>query len=174
MSDYSREDNIHTIGIEIHNTPLEGKVTKPALNALDWLTKQLRGQFNIPLRNIRTHRDVAVFCGTNKKGRKIDPSGITDAEFNAWVQSLDGLITYEVTNPANVYVRQSPQVNPYNIAGILRYGDRFECDVLKSDELGQSINGNNQWAHIYRGTSNGVPVDHLGFVHTVNLKRVYD
>ena len=174
VSDYSTEDNIHTIGIEIHNTPKEGNVTKLAWSSLDWLVKSLRSQFQIPLQNIKTHREVAVFCGTNKKGRKIDPSGITDSEFNAWVNSLDGLITYEVINPANVYIRQSPQVNDHNIAGILRYGDRFQCDVLKLDEQGQSINGNNQWAHIYRGVSNGVSVDNLGFVHTVNLKRIYD
>jgi hypothetical protein len=77
-----------------------------------------------------------------------------------------------VINTRGVNVRQSPQVNDHNIAGTLQYNDTFIGDVIKKDELGKFINGSNEWVHILKGTSRGLPVDQLGFVHKSNLQKV--
>ncbi len=170
--------NPYSIGIEIHNTPTEGHITIYQQESLTWLVELLMQQFNIPRSNIETHRYVAVFCkGHNlagKKGRKIDPSGFPDNEFYAWRNTLNvaNYMTFKVMQPKGVNIRQSPQVNDYNVAGTLEYNDVFTSDAIKLDELGQTINGSNKWAHILKGMSNGKPVDQLGFVHLSNLEEL--
>ena len=169
--------NVNAIGIEMHNTPTEGECTSAQLNALDWLVRDvLLPTHKIPYRNIERHRAVAVYCGTTKTGRKIDPSGFSDEKFIIWRNSLSGLMQFRVINPSNIYVRQSPQVNPTNIAGHLLYKDEFFSDVLKTDELNQTHSGtsgfSNQWAHILHGVSQGKPIDGLGFVSLSNLQRL--
>lgn len=172
--------NLYSIGIEMHNTPLEGHITPAQFNALDWLTRQLMYEYQIPKTNVQTHRYVAVFCGTNMTGRKIDPSGFPDNEFYAWQNTLipvSPLIQYQVINPRGVNVRQSPQVGTNNIAGILYYNDTFYSDVIKIDELNQYHTGtagtSNKWAHIYKGFSQGQPIDQLGFVSLSNLRQLW-
>lgn len=175
--------NLFSIGIEMHNTPSEGHVPQPMVDALDWLVRQLMREYNIIATNVDTHRNTAVYCNNHalagKKGRKIDPSIWPDEEFYAWRSLLAPApvyTTYKVINPRGVNVRQSPQVNSNNIAGVLYYNDTFDSDVLKIDELNQTHTGaagsSNLWAHIYKGTSMGMPVDHLGFVSLSNLQRL--
>lgn len=172
--------NPFAIGIEMHNTPAEGHIPGMMQAALDWLVRQLMHDYNIQPNNIETHRAVAVFCKGHPKagqlGRKIDPSIWPDNEFYAWRATLSPVNTYasyKVMNTKGVNVRQSPQVNDHNIAGVLYYGDTFLSDIVKKDELGQSHNGvvrtSDEWAHIYKGTSMGQPVDQLGFVSLSNL-----
>ncbi len=171
--------NPFSIGIEMHNTPLEGHVPLAQINALDWLVRQLLRTFSLVGTDVDTHRNVAVFCGTTKLGRKIDPSIWPDFEFYGWRAILapaPTYTTYKVMNTKGVNVRQSPQVNDTNIAGVIYYGDTFESDVLKVDELGQTHSGavgsSNMWAHIYKGTSMGKPIDGLGFVSLSNLQPI--
>jgi N-acetylmuramoyl-L-alanine amidase-like protein len=169
--------NVNAVGIEMHNTPAEGECTTDQLSALDWLVRTiLLPTYKIPYRNIERHRTVAVYCGTTKTGRKIDPSGFSDEKFIIWRNSLAGLMRFRVINPSNVYIRQSPQVNATNIAGHLLYKDEFVSDVLKTDELGETHPGtagySNQWAHILHGVSQGKPMDGLGFVSLSNLQRL--
>ncbi len=175
----TRYSNFYAIGIEMHNTPSEGHITVDMKQSLDWLVRKLLNDFpTIGYEYVETHRNVAVFCPDHilagRLGRKIDPSGFNDAEFYLWRNTLRAphTITYRVTNPRGVNIRQSPQVNDSNIAGTLEYNDVFVSDVTKLDENGETINGSNLWAHILQGTSNGKPVDQLGFVHLSNLKQV--
>jgi len=174
--------NNFAIGIEMHHTTTEGPISIATKSALDWLVRQLMRDYTIPAQNIDTHRNVAVFCpgsvNAGKLGRKIDPSGFPDNEFYAWRSTLVAAgqyTTYRVINPRGVNVRQQPKVS-MNIAGILLYGDTFESDVLKVDEKGETHTGvagsSNQWAHIYRGISEGKPVDQLGFVSLSNLQQI--
>lgn len=161
--------NPYAIGIEMHHTPAEGHITTQQFTALDWLVRQLLSGFAIEPRYVETHRYVAT-----PAGRKIDPSGFPDVEFYAWRETLSKPIiidrVYRVINPRGVNVRQSPQINDHNIAGTLKYNDVFIGGDIKNDENGQYIQGTNKWIHLKRGTSNGVPVDGLGFVHMSNLK----
>lgn len=161
--------NIYAAGIEMHNTPTEGHITDAQFYALDWLTRKLLADLNIQAANVETHRNVAVFCGTTMLGRKIDPSGFPDSEFYAWRKTLFPAVVYRVINPKGVYIRQAPKVDIDNVAGVLLYNDTFIGGDIKDDENGQYINGTNKWVHLKYGTSNGVPVDGLGFVHMSNL-----
>jgi N-acetyl-anhydromuramyl-L-alanine amidase AmpD len=175
--------NVYSIGIEMHNTPAEGHISNAMMDALDWLVRDLMFDYNIPSKSIDTHRNVAVFCknqrNAGKLGRKIDPSGLPNNEFYAWRNTLapsrPNVQKYRVINAKGVNVRQSPQVNDHNIAGVLYYNDVFESDSIKTDELGQTHTGasgsSNQWAHIYKGMSQGKSVDQLGFVSLSNLRR---
>lgn len=167
-----------SIGIEIHHTPSEGRVNEAQRYATTKLVQQLMQQYNIPAHRIETHRAVAVYCKghplAGRLGRKVDPSGWSDAEFYAWRETLTKpqLARYRVTNPRGVYIRQSPQVNSTNIAGTLEFNDTFIADSINLDELGQVIGGTNKWAHIMIGETRGVSVNDLGFVHVSNLELI--
>lgn len=169
--------NLYAIGIEMHNTPTEGHITDAQKNVLTELVEMLMSQFNIARSNIETHRAVAIFCKghqlAGKLGRKIDPSGFPNNEFYAWRDTLNNRSyrTFRVKSAKGVNIRQSPQVNDHNIAGTLAYNDTFLSDVIKVDELNETINGSNKWAHIFKGVSNGIAVDQLGFVHLSNLEE---
>lgn len=170
--------NIFAVGIEMHNTPNEGHCTTPQLDTLDWLVRDLIARFNIKKEYIETHRNVAVFCKghklAGKLGRKIDPSGFPDSEFYAWRDSLYTPKTFTRFRvvAAVVNIRTSPQVNDHNVVGQLTFGDEFESIAIKKDELGQMINGKNTWAHLTKGSHNGIPLDGLGFIHISNLKEI--
>ncbi len=166
--------NPFSIGIEMHNTPKEGPCTITQLQALDWLVRRLIAEFSIIEQNIETHRAVAIFCAghplAGRLGRKIDPSGFPDNQFYTWRASLylQPTITFRVIAPV-VNIRTSPQVNDTNIVGQLTRGDVFKSSAIKKDELGQTINGKNTWAHLTEmiiGNSNN---SNLGFIHTSNL-----
>ncbi len=168
--------NPFAIGIEMHNTPVEGPCTVLQIEALTWLVNQLIEKYSVKEYNIETHRAVAVFCkgdpNAGRLGRKIDPSGFPDNQFYNWRQSLYNqptMIEFQVVvTTANV--RSSPQVNDTNIVGKLSYGDTFKSVAIKQDELGETINGKNTWAHLTEGAHNGQSVNGLGFVHTSTLK----
>lgn len=164
-----RWNNNNSIGIECHYTPGEGTWPTVMRNALTDLVKYLIDEFNITVpANIETHRFVAI-----PKGRKIDPSGFSDAEFYVWRRRLfePPMTKYRVISPV-VNVRQSPKRTDNNIAGILYAGDEFYSAALKLDENGEWISGKNTWAHITEGTSRGTSVSGLGFVHTSVLQVI--
>lgn len=170
--------NPFAIGIEMHNTPLEGPCPTLQLEALDWLVRRLVEQFAIKETNIETHRKVAVYCKGNalvgKTGRKIDPSGFPDSIFYAWRSSLYNKPTMvELKVVATVVnIRTSPQVNDTNIVGKLTYGNTFKSSAILKDELGQVISGTDKWAHLTEGERNGIKLDGLGFVHMSNLNII--
>lgn len=74
--------NAQSIGIENHLTPGENW-TSAMRDALTWLSRQLMARYAISLKRVETHRKVAV-----PAGRKIDPSGMTDATFYVWRDAL--------------------------------------------------------------------------------------
>lgn len=170
--------NPFAIGIEMHNTPIEGLCTIEQLHTLDRLVRQLIERFTIKEENIETHRAVAVFCRgsafAGRLGRKIDPSGFTDDLFYAWRKTLyaKSLITKYRVIAETVNIRTSPQVNNHNIIGQLQYNDTFESVALLEDELHQRIKNSTTWAHVTKGMHNGIAIDGLGFVHTSNLAIV--
>lgn len=163
--------NPYSIGIEMHNTPVEGHITTQQFSALDWLVRQLMKDYGIAARYVETHRYAAV-----PAGRKIDPSGFPDAEFYAWRDTLVQPIpidrTYRVINPRGIFVRQSPQVNDHNIAGILHYNDTFIGGDIKNDENNEYIKGTNKWIHLKHGMSQNKDISGLGFVHMSNIKPI--
>lgn len=166
-----RFNNNNSIGIEVHYTPGEGIWTQAMHDALTWLVKTLTTKHNIVSPDlIDTHRRVAI-----PKGRKIDPSGFEDAEFYVWRSRLfeapvKQFTTYRVVVDA-ARIRTSPQIAD-NIVGKVTKGDTFESEATKVDENLQYVNGINTWAHLTRGTHNGIKIDGLGFVHTSNLTIV--
>ena len=74
--------NADTIGIENHFA-LGDTWTPAQRTALTELVQQLMADFAIPASQVTTHRAVAL-----PSGRKIDPSGWTDSEFNQWRATL--------------------------------------------------------------------------------------
>lgn len=167
--------NLFAIGIEMHNTPAEGPCTPMQLAALDWLVRILIERFNIKEKYIETHRAVAVFCKghplAGQLGRKIDPSGFPDNAFYAWRSSLytkPTMTTFKVV-ASKVNIRTSPQVNKNNIVGQLSFGDTFKSVAVVKDELKQTINGKDKWAHITKMIQGNILATNLGFVHTSNL-----
>jgi hypothetical protein len=169
----SRFNNNNSVGIECHYTPGEGLWTPEMHSTLDELVRYLIKEMGITSPEmIETHRAVAT-----PKGRKIDPSGFSDAEFYVWRSRLfeapqKPFVKYRVIS-AEVNIRTSPHIphlnEPTNIVGKLTRGDIFESEALKVDEYREYVHGINTWAHLTRGVHNGKPVDSLGFIHTSNL-----
>lgn len=171
--------NLFSIGIEMHNTPAEGKCTTLQLAQLDILVRQLITKYKIEEKYIDTHRNVAVFCPGSSRagqlGRKIDPSGFEDIDFYTWRRTLYtvptfNLIKYKVIAPV-VNIRSAPVISN-NVVGQLMYGDTFESAATKIDEHGLFIKGDNTYAHLTHGNHNGVSVDNLGFIHRSNLRII--
>jgi N-acetylmuramoyl-L-alanine amidase-like protein len=179
--------NLFSIGVEMHNTPLEGDCTTLQLLALDWLVRDLIQRFSIKKEYIETHRAVAIYCKghplAGKSGRKIDPSGFPDDKFYAWrdrlyatdykpvpviIPPIEHFIEYKVISTV-INIRQSPEVRDDNIAGKLYKDDTFLSIAQKVDKQGKYIKGKNTWAHVTKGISRGKDISGLGFVHTSNL-----
>jgi len=74
-------NNNNSIGVECHFTPGESVDLPDMQAALDTLVKQLQKQFTIT--DIETHRAIAT-----PKGRKIDPSHISDTDFYIWKRRI--------------------------------------------------------------------------------------
>lgn len=134
--------NDHAHGIELHNTKGE-QLTPVQIDSLTWRVKQLITQFSIPKDRIDTHRAVAL-----PPGRKTDPSGWTDDAFYAWRDSLYGtpvphpkLVYYTATAAARV--RQGPGTM-YLAVRTMPAGEVAGFD---GETIGESIDGNNVWAH---------------------------
>jgi len=170
--------NPFSIGIEMHNTPVEGHCSIKQLESLDWLVRDLITRFNIQKKYIETQRAVAIYCKghplAGQLGRKIAPSGFPDSEFYAWRELLYTPVpvvkTYEVIADS-VNIRTAPFVGN-NIAGKLYKGDISTSIAQKRDEHKQYIKGTDIWAHLTKGVSQGKDVSGLGFVHTSNLKLI--
>lgn len=77
-----RFNNQRSIGIECHYTPGEPLPQAKMVDALTLLVMDLRTRFP-SIEDVATHRHTAI-----PRGRKIDPSFFTDAQFEAWRQSM--------------------------------------------------------------------------------------
>lgn len=160
--------NNDTIGIELHHAIGEAWTTEQR-DALTWLVRDhLMPTYGITPADIDTHRAVAL-----PRGRKVDPSDWSDAEFYAWRASLGGqryvplpapqLASYIVTETVNV--RQGPsRTKPIALDGhaVLAAGFPFQSDVVVR---GEAIGGNDQWIHMVTPAA-------LGFVHSSCVRRL--
>jgi N-acetyl-anhydromuramyl-L-alanine amidase AmpD len=125
------DSNHYTIGVECHFTPRENW-TVAMWKALTDLIKTLP---NLPL---KTHRQIAF-----PKGRKSDPSGVTDTWFNAWKDNIYSCGVH-ITTVANV--RNIPQVNTVTRVKVLR-----DTPVFGFFTKGQHVNNSDRWLHTPEG-----------------------
>ncbi len=105
--------NLYSIGIENHFTPSEKEWTGEMWYGLTSLMQQY-----LPRVEVQTHRYVAI-----PKGRKIDPSGVSDTAFEMWTSNLyaDWKLIETITD-ANY--RAHPEFND-NIIAEYESGKRF-------------------------------------------------
>lgn len=159
--------NSRSIGIEVHHAVGEAW-TAAQHDALTWLCRDvLMPRYGIVASLIDTHRAVAL-----PRGRKIDPSDWSDADFYAWraalagqryVPQLSGLASYIVRDTVNV--RQGPtRATPIALNGhaVLAKDFPFQSDVVVP---GERIGTNNQWVHLVTPAA-------WGFVHSSCVQRV--
>jgi N-acetyl-anhydromuramyl-L-alanine amidase AmpD len=134
--------NRASIGVEVHFTPAE----------IDWnvelwigLTRLARIYQHL---EILTHREIAI-----PKGRKIDPSGVTDAQFSAWKKSLN-----EPLLTARLKVNSNVRSSPYLQDNIVRtYQKNKVVLVQKNPVLGDTVYNNGQvWYYC----------NWLGYIHS--------
>jgi hypothetical protein len=136
--------NKYSLGVEMHYTPGEGRFPAKTWYALTWLKNQHPNL--IPV----THRESAL-----PKGRKIDPSGISDSQFNYWKTHLHvpvKLITVMQTGN----IRKQPSIKSA-IIETLKKPEQFMVygDPETSTLDGGTVGNNKKWYYL-----NGV-----GYVH---------
>ena len=78
------DTNSASIGIELEHRQGTGAYPLPQRAALDWLCRDIRKRYPIPLDNIVRHGTVAI-----PTGRKHDPTDWSETDFRAWVATLD-------------------------------------------------------------------------------------
>jgi N-acetyl-anhydromuramyl-L-alanine amidase AmpD len=76
--------NSASIGIELEHRQGTGAYPLPQRAALDWLARDIRKRYPIPLDRVVRHGTTA-----RPVGRKHDPTDWTELDFRAWVASLD-------------------------------------------------------------------------------------
>jgi N-acetyl-anhydromuramyl-L-alanine amidase AmpD len=133
--------NLYAIGVEVHFTPAELYWTGKMWAALTALYKQ-----NASLELV-THRQIAV-----PRGRKIDPSGVTDLQFLSWRRDLNKahrLATLRV----NSNVRGFPRI-ANNVVCV--YPRNWQVVVGADSVSGDAYNGSDQWYYC----------NWLGYVHS--------
>lgn len=149
-------NNNDTVGIEVHQCTRDGAWSSKTIEALEWLfTEHLK----ITGSSIEMHRVTAI-----PRGRKIDPSGITDSWFYNWRSKLANkpappvnyLKTFQVIYKVNV--REGPSTKkPIALNGkaVLEPGFTFQSDVTVT---GEQLSTGNKWIHM-------VTPAEWGFVH---------
>jgi N-acetyl-anhydromuramyl-L-alanine amidase AmpD len=125
--------NPSAIGVEVHFSPLEG-----FWNGLMWeeITRLAR---TYPGLNPQMHRSIAA-----PAGRKIDPSGVTDAGFAHWKKMrLTPYKIYTTTTRANIrksVTRDSAVVTTLEAGTPVM---SFDADIF----FGETINGVSRWRY---------------------------
>lgn len=137
--------NFYAIGVEVHFTPSEMYWTGKMWAALTALCKQY------PSLEIVTHRQIAI-----PRGRKVDPSGITDLQFQAWRKDLPKVHRF-ATLRVNSNVRGFPAITN-NVIAV--YPKGLEVVVHESPVVGDSYAGSDQWYYC----------NWLGYVHSSLLE----
>lgn len=123
--------NLYAIGVEVHFSPAEIYWTGKMWGALTALS---RVYANL---DIVTHRLIAV-----PRGRKIDPSGVTDLQFTSWRRDYQKSHRY-ANLVANANVRQFPQITSTNIIQV--YPKNLEVVVNSIPVEGDIYNNSNLW-----------------------------
>lgn len=147
------------LGIEIVHTKGQGVYPAVQVNAVLALCRAKIKEYGFPRSRVTLHRWAAL-----PKGRKEDPTDLTDEQARIWIQrmydapwNLPNRRRYRVTTDANIrqnYTRQSP------IAATLKQGDIFIADLMR---FGENIGGRNGWLHDITGR---------GFVHESVLDEI--
>lgn len=133
--------NLYAIGVEVHFTPAEMYWTGKMWAALTALYK------NYLSLELVTHRQIAV-----PRGRKVDPSGVTDLQFQSWRRDLNKAHQF-ATLRVNSNVRGFPKI-ANNI--ICVYPRNWQVIVSQEPVIGDVYNGSDQWYYC----------NWLGYVHS--------
>ena len=133
----AKYSNAQSIGVEVHYTPGEGLWTGEMWQALTFLANMY------PNLELVTHRGIAV-----PRGRKIDPSGISDAEFTYWILNRTRP-NHLVTTNVRSNLREAPTKQSRIISTIPENTNLF---TFKDDTVeGQLIAGTNVWRRVNCG-----------------------
>ena len=123
-------NNYNSIGVEVHYTPRELYWTGEMLAGLTRLARIYASLERV------THRFIA-----RPVGRKIDPSGMTDAQFHSWSKLINE--PYRLASlKLNTNVRSVPRFGN-NI--VLVYPEKTSVVVSRDPVEGDVYNGNNLW-----------------------------
>lgn len=139
--------NLYAIGVEVHFTPSELYWTSKMWAAL---TNLYRLHSNLEL---VTHRQIAV-----PRGRKIDPSGVSDLQFQSWRRDLNKAHSYAVLQ-VNCNVRAYPQITSDNIIAV--YPKGLDVVVNSDPVAGDLYNGSNMWYYC----------NWIGYIHSSLLSK---
>ena len=129
--------NAHSVGVEVHYTPGEGLWTGEMWAAITYLA-----QIYSSLEPV-THRGIAV-----PRGRKIDPSGVSDAEFAYWKLNYNKPHHIVKTNVRS-NLRESPTTQSKIVATVPENSSLFTFTEDVVD--GQSVAGTNRWRKVNNG-----------------------
>lgn len=149
-------ENPNSIGIEVHYTPGEGAWTTAMWQALTELVRMLMERYDITQRNIEMHRITA-----KPKGRKIDPSGISDVDFYAWRNNLTtptAVRTIGSYTKDTLLVGAAPAIDPAWVVDFICknrkpvYPRRNEGGDASSDNVERIV-------HLYAQTASSVGLD---------------
>jgi hypothetical protein len=135
-------ENKWSIGIEMHWTPALGVIPDTIIDSLTNLVRDLIKRFNI--RKIERHRAQAI-DKSGHLGRKIDPSGFSDAAFIAWRTALfstaiSKVVPYTVQVDTPIYESRNTKTIALNGTAKIAAGTRITTDDLT-----------NGWLHIESG-----------------------
>jgi len=133
-TDMTKYGNPHAIGVEVHFSPSEGIWTGEMWDAITELARKY-----FELEKV-THRRIAT-----PPGRKIDPSGITDAGFAYWKKNyLRPYSIYKANTRLNI--REQPTKSSKVLATIDTNVSLYSLngDIVFGDE----IDGNNKWRYV--------------------------
>lgn len=122
--------NLNSIGVEVHFTPKEVNWSGYMYAGLTRLARIHKGL------ELVTHRFIA-----RPAGRKIDPSGFTDAQFSKWSKSLEQ--PYKIAKlQVNCNVRSLPEFGN-NIIAVYPKGSTVVIEAIGTE--GAVYNNNNLW-----------------------------
>jgi N-acetyl-anhydromuramyl-L-alanine amidase AmpD len=129
--------NAQSIGVEVHYTPGEGVWTGEMWQALTFLANTY-SQLEIV-----THRGIAI-----PKGRKIDPSGVSDGEFTYW--KLNKIRpNHVVTTNVRSNLREAPTTQSRIITTVPENTSLF---TFSEDTIeGQEVAGTKVWRKVNCG-----------------------
>lgn len=145
----ARHGNLYAIGVEVHYTQGEGPWTGYMWDAITEIARLY------PNCEVVTHRGVAV-----PKGRKIDPSGVSDYWFDFWKANRNRAYSLYTTKYRTNVREKSTTDSP--IVTTLPEGFTvfsYDNDVVN----GQTLNGSSSWRYVLG----------LGFIHEPLLSKIH-
>ncbi len=137
--------NEFSIGVEVHFTPAEIEWSSAMWAGLTRLARQYSHLAML------THRGIA-----KPKGRKIDPSGVTDPQFSSWAVSLQQPHRFAVLG-YNSNMRSSP---------------KFENNIVQTLPKNKSVivNAEPVKGDVYRGNDLWYYCNWSGYIHSSLLE----